>query len=114
MIDILGVLAREVPAEMSGSVGSIVLKVLEGIVGGTQAGSGAIVSHHSRSQDPLLTRFAQKLRLASLAYLAVLPEFIEYSILHPQKVLVLKELGKAVDDPRREVRRAAVDCRSKW
>jgi DNA repair/transcription protein MET18/MMS19 len=34
--------------------------------------------------------------------------------LHSQKAVVLKELGKAVDDPRKDVRRAAVECRSKW
>lgn len=47
VIDTLGVLAKEVPAEVSGSVSSVVLKVLKGIVGETQAGSGAIVNHFS-------------------------------------------------------------------
>lgn len=58
--------------------------------------------------------YRQKLRIASLNFLAVLPAHIPYTTLHPQKATILKELGKAVDDPRRDVRRAAVDCRSKW
>lgn len=97
VIDTLAILAKELPTEMAASVSSIVLKVLKCIAGGSNAGSGVI-----------------KLRLASLAYLATLPATVEYSVLHPQKVLVLKELGTAVDDPRREIRRAAVDCRSRW
>jgi len=53
--------------------------------------------------------------LASLEFLGLLPEYIPYLTLHPQKTLVLKELGiKAIDDPKKVVRKAAVDCRSKW
>lgn len=61
-----------------------------------------------------LAAFSQALRISSLNFLAVLPKHIPYTTLHPQKAMILKELGRAVDDPRRDVRRAAVDCRSKW
>lgn len=37
-----------------------------------------------------------------------------WSVLQGQKAVVVKELGKVVDDGRREVRRKAVECRSRW
>ncbi|ORY74067.1 ARM repeat-containing protein [Leucosporidium creatinivorum] len=96
VIETLGLLAKEVPGEMENSVTNIVPKVLRGVVG-DEAKKGSV-----------------KLRLASLGFLGVLPAHIPYSVLHPQKASILRDLGKAVDDPRRDVRRAAVDTRSKW
>lgn len=46
--------------------------------------------------------------------MAILPAHIGYSTLHPQKAMVLKELGLAVDDAKKVVRRAAVEARGKW
>ncbi|GAA5964949.1 hypothetical protein JCM21900_001908 [Sporobolomyces salmonicolor] len=97
VIDTLAVLVKEVPTEMDNSISSIAVKALRSLTSDTSSSRGAI-----------------KLRLASLNFLAVLPAHIPYLSLHPQKATVLKELGRAVDDPRRDVRRAAVDCRSKW
>lgn len=56
----------------------------------------------------------QSLRIAALDFLAVLPDKIPYPILHPNRANILKDLGQAIDDPRKEVRKAAVSCRSKW
>jgi hypothetical protein len=39
---------------------------------------------------------------------------VRYDVLHPIKPFVLRELGKALDDKKRAVRKEAVDCRSKW
>ena len=39
---------------------------------------------------------------------------IRYDVLHPIKAQVLKELGKALDDKKRNVRKEAVDCRARW
>lgn len=114
VIETLGVLAKAVPAEMSGSVSGIVLKVLKGLRGDEAMTASAVVTSVRSSRLRIQLTSTQKLRLASLEYLAVLPAHIGYSILHPQKAFVIKELGHAVDDPRRAVRRAAVDCRSKW
>ena len=52
------------------------------------------------------------MRVGSLKYLAVLPKIVRYSALHAQKPTVLRELAKALDDPKRAVRKEAVDARS--
>ena len=52
------------------------------------------------------------MRVAALKYLAVLPKIVRYSVLHPQKATVLRELAKALDDPKRAVRKEAVEARS--
>ncbi|KAJ9107914.1 hypothetical protein QFC19_002657 [Naganishia cerealis] len=44
----------------------------------------------------------------------IFPDVIRYDALHPSKSKVVRVLGKAVDDPKRVVRREAVDTRSKW
>jgi len=62
----------------------------------------------------MLAHVTQHLRLSSLQFLSVLPAHVPYLSLHAQKATVLKELGRAIDDPRRDVRRAAVECRSRW
>ena len=50
--------------------------------------------------------------MGALKYLAVLPKIVRYSVLHAQKPIVLRELAKALDDPKRAVRKEAVDARS--
>ena len=42
----------------------------------------------------------------------MLPKIVRYDVLHPQKPMVLRELTKALDDPKRAVRKEAVDARS--
>lgn len=56
----------------------------------------------------------ERSRMAALRTLTVLPDVVRYDILHPVKVVVLKELGRALDDKRRDVRKEAVDCRARW
>jgi oligoendopeptidase F len=41
----------------------------------------------------------------------MLPKIVRYDVLHPQKAMVLRELTKALDDPKRAVRKEAVDAR---
>ncbi|WVQ79530.1 hypothetical protein IAT38_001629 [Cryptococcus sp. DSM 104549] len=55
-----------------------------------------------------------KVRSAAIACLAVFPEVVRFEVLHGKKGEVLRELGKALDDPLRGVRREAVECRAKW
>jgi len=57
------------------------------------------------------TRFPQRLREASLRCLGLIPSNIQYSILHPHKKIVLGRLAIALDDPKRAVRKEAVDAR---
>jgi DNA repair/transcription protein MET18/MMS19 len=54
----------------------------------------------------------QRVRIGALKYLAMLPKIVRYDVLHPQKPTVLRELTKALDDPKRAVRKEAVDARS--
>ncbi|TEB36758.1 ARM repeat-containing protein [Coprinellus micaceus] len=53
-------------------------------------------------------------RVAALQYLAVLPSIVRYDVLHPYKTQVIKELGKALDDPKKTVRKEAVEARTIW
>lgn len=65
-------------------------------------------------RSSLTVHFVQRTRIAALACLGILPDTIRYDVLHTVKNKVLKELAKAIDDPKRTVRREAVACRSKW
>lgn len=56
----------------------------------------------------------QKLRVSALRCLGVLPNAVPYDVLHPHRSAVIRELGKVLDDPKREVRRVAVDTRTVW
>ncbi|KAJ7066235.1 ARM repeat-containing protein [Mycena amicta] len=55
-----------------------------------------------------------RLRLASLRLLAALPQVVRYAVLHPLKSDVLRGLDEALDDPKKSVRREAVDAREIW
>ena len=59
----------------------------------------------------LLTHDLQRVRTAALKYLAVMPSLVKYDVLHPQKPTVLRELAKTLDDPKRAVRKEAVEAR---
>ncbi|KAI0642252.1 ARM repeat-containing protein [Trametes meyenii] len=52
-----------------------------------------------------------RVRVAALRYLATLPDVVRYDVLHPQKATVIRELGKVLDDPKRAVRKEAVEAR---
>ncbi|TDL24084.1 ARM repeat-containing protein [Rickenella mellea] len=54
------------------------------------------------------------LRIAALRYLGILPHVVRYEVLHPHKSIVIRELGKVLDDPKRDVRKEAVDARTSW
>lgn len=56
----------------------------------------------------------ERSRMAALRTLAALPDVIRYDVLHPVKATVLRQLGQALDDKRRSVRKEAVDCRARW
>ncbi|TFK39917.1 Dos2-interacting transcription regulator of RNA-Pol-II-domain-containing protein [Crucibulum laeve] len=55
-----------------------------------------------------------RVRIAALRYLGILPRIVRYDILHPYKSTVLRELSKVLDDPKRSVRKEAVDARTAW
>lgn len=59
----------------------------------------------------LIACLQSKLRQTALKYLGVLPEIVRYDILHPYKAQVLRELAICLDDPKRDVRKEAVESR---
>ena len=71
----------------------------------------SVVSSATTKCTRSLTTFRQRVRCAALQYLAILPSLVRYDILHPQKATVLRELAKALDDPKKSVRREAVEAR---
>lgn len=60
------------------------------------------------------TSTSSKVRQSALSCLAIIPDTIRFEVLHKQKAEVIKELGKAVDDRIRDVRKEAVECRARW
>ncbi|KZP21037.1 ARM repeat-containing protein [Athelia psychrophila] len=55
-----------------------------------------------------------RVRVAAVRYLGILPTVVRYDILHPHKPTVLSVLAKVLDDPKRVVRKEAVDTRTIW
>lgn len=55
-----------------------------------------------------------RIRISALRFLAALPGVVRYDVLHPSKATVIRELAKALDDPKRAVRKEAVEARSNW
>ncbi|KIY43082.1 ARM repeat-containing protein [Fistulina hepatica ATCC 64428] len=54
---------------------------------------------------------AANVRIAALRLLGALPHVVRYDVLHPVKANVIRQLSGALDDPKRSVRREAVDAR---
>ncbi|RUS33413.1 Dos2-interacting transcription regulator of RNA-Pol-II-domain-containing protein [Jimgerdemannia flammicorona] len=80
-----------------------------------------VVAAHIQTLIPALLGLSKmaepntmKVRIAALRCLAQYPSALRYDILHPYKTQVLLELGQALDDNKRLVRRHAVDCRARW
>ncbi|KAH9943852.1 ARM repeat-containing protein [Amylocystis lapponica] len=77
-----------------------------------------VVSEHSASLVATMLKNSKvqetqsvRVRVAALRYLAKLPSIVRYDVLHPQKATVLRELAQVLDDPKKAVRREAVEAR---
>lgn len=66
---------------------------------------------HAFTLSTRRTYWPKRVRAAALKYLSLLPGTVRYDVLHPYKASVLKELAKALDDPKRAVRKEAVNAR---
>ncbi|KAF8623217.1 hypothetical protein AX15_006454 [Amanita polypyramis BW_CC] len=80
-----------------------------------------IISEHATSlvnamlQNCMVDRApSMRIRISALRFLAALPGVVRYDILHPCKKTVIRELAKALDDPKRAVRKEAVEARTNW
>jgi len=72
-----------------------------------------IVNALLQNSDAQRTKSSQ-LRCSSLRCIGILPSTVKYSVLHPYKQKVVSQLGRFIDDPKRRVRKEAVDARSNW
>ncbi|KAL1745859.1 Dos2-interacting transcription regulator of RNA-Pol-II-domain-containing protein [Schizophyllum fasciatum] len=55
-----------------------------------------------------------RVRIAALKYLGILPRILMREVLQRYRATVVKELAKALDDPKKAVRKEAVATRTKW
>jgi DNA repair/transcription protein MET18/MMS19 len=55
-----------------------------------------------------------RIRSAALRCLKVFPRALRTDLLLPYKRQVIRSLVTALDDPKRNVRKEAVDCRARW
>jgi DNA repair/transcription protein MET18/MMS19 len=66
------------------------------------------------TQIPLSPENTPPVRIASLRCLAILPTQLSLEAIDPFKKLVIRRVGEVLDDPKRNVRKEAVDCRHAW
>ena len=90
----LTVISQESPAAVESHIGSLVSRLLKCAV-------------LDRVNTPLV-------RLSALQCLRIFPGKVKDSTLLPFKNSVTRGLVKALDDPKRAVRKEAVECRAKW
>ncbi|EKM50673.1 uncharacterized protein PHACADRAFT_178404 [Phanerochaete carnosa HHB-10118-sp] len=97
------------------------INTLLAVADSASATSNSIVAEHASSLVATLLKNSMvqqmpsvPVRMAALRYLAVMPSLVKYDVLHPQKATVLRELAKALDDPKRGVRKEAVEARTSW
>jgi DNA repair/transcription protein MET18/MMS19 len=83
--------------------------------------SPEVVSSHMDTMIPALLQQIQanpsnppKVRISSLRCLAILPTHIAFEFIEPYRKKVIRQLGMVLDDPKRAVRKEAVDCRHIW
>ncbi|KAJ7464465.1 ARM repeat-containing protein [Mycena latifolia] len=87
------------------------------------AGTHAVLAEHAPALVRLVLKYTRprgdaltsvRIRVSALRLLGVLPAVVRYDVLHPCKADVLRELAEALNDPRRSVRKEAVDTRFKY
>jgi len=81
----------------------------------------AIISEHATSLVSAMLRNCMvnqipsiRVRISALRFLAALPGVVRYDVLHPSRLTVVRELDKVLDDPKRVVRKEAIEARTKW
>ncbi|KAJ3153488.1 hypothetical protein HDU89_000515 [Geranomyces variabilis] len=88
-------------ADCAPAIASRVSSVLEALLG-MAAGPA------TGERDPMAVR------IAALKVLGDLPKKFEYAQLFPHKLTVLARLNRALDDPKRAVRKEAASARNRW
>ncbi|TFY64928.1 hypothetical protein EVJ58_g2311 [Rhodofomes roseus] len=87
----------------------------------SKAKENGIIAEHASSLVSTMLRNSMikempsmRVRVAALRFLSVLPSAVRYDVLHPQKATVIRELWKVLDDPKKAVRKEAVEARTNW
>ncbi|KIO20015.1 hypothetical protein M407DRAFT_11103 [Tulasnella calospora MUT 4182] len=98
-----------------------VIEALVTLASETDASEAGALAEHVSTVINALTKNAlpdemtsTRLRVAALKCLGVLPQAVSYERLHPYTSNVLRQLGRALDDRSRPVRKVAVDAREVW
>ncbi|KAJ4000828.1 ARM repeat-containing protein [Lentinula boryana] len=93
-------------------------QVIDTFLAVVEGDSPDIISDHAPSLITTMLRNSSaenmpsvKVRTSALKYLGILPSIVRYDVLHPQKATVIKQLAVSLDDPKRAVRKEAVDAR---
>ncbi|KAI9137438.1 hypothetical protein BKA69DRAFT_1097816 [Paraphysoderma sedebokerense] len=80
----------------------------------------SVITEHLGSLVPILLELTvvsssntMNVRISALRCLGVLTT-LKYTKLHPFKPNILRSLKDVLDDPKRLVRKEAVDCRNRW
>ncbi|EPT02988.1 hypothetical protein FOMPIDRAFT_1142982 [Fomitopsis schrenkii] len=106
--------------EIRASVIDTLLATAEGSSSSATKESSILAEHASSLVSTMLKNSTVKdmpsvrVRISALRFLAVLPSAMRYDVLHPQKAVVLRELAKVLDDPKKAVRKEAVEARTNW
>ncbi|KAI0282989.1 ARM repeat-containing protein [Russula brevipes] len=109
------------PTLRAGVIDTLLSAAQADVEAGPKTAEGSVVSEHAGSltnamlQNSAVAEMPDvRVRIGALKYLSILPKIVRYDVLHPQKATVLRELAKALDDPKRAVRKEAVDARTSW
>jgi DNA repair/transcription protein MET18/MMS19 len=83
--------------------------------------SPEIMSSHLESMIPALLKQIEispsnpmDVRISSLRCLAIVPTHLSLESINPFRKEVIRQVGTILDDPKRAVRKEAVDCRHAW
>ncbi|KAH9930313.1 ARM repeat-containing protein [Fomitopsis serialis] len=107
--------------EIRASVIDTLLATAESSSSSSKTTENNIIAEHASSLVSTMLRNSMvkdmpsvRVRIAALRFLGVLPSAVRYDVLHPQKAMVIRELGRVLDDPKKAVRKEAVEARTNW
>ncbi|KAI9831394.1 MAG: hypothetical protein M1826_003567 [Phylliscum demangeonii] len=112
-IDTLAIMVREAPAAVEGHISSLLARLLQACECADAVSSPRTLPPPP-PPPPNPVRTPVRVRSAALACLRLFPSFFRHERLRPHRTRVLKALVRALDDPKRDVRKEAVDCRAAW
>ena len=113
-IESLVTISQESPAAVEGHVSSLVNRLLQAAA---KPAENTAVSYASPSLPYLSTvtdACGQNVRFLALRCLQIFPRRVKDSVLLPYRSGIIKGILSVLDDPKRHVRKMAVECRATW